>query len=97
MGVYDNEPKIRHQKSVRLTTHQEQKLNHICGLFGIGYQRFFSDTIDYFYMEYLDVASGRVNISTALQISTQKLLDDYIRLKEIKGLTPSAYIRNLKR
>jgi len=89
--IYDNGR--RKQKSVRLTPHQLQKLYHICDLFGISYQRFLSDTIDYFYMTYLDVQSGRVSISQALKTSMLELLDDYIKLRQIKGLVPKPYHR----
>jgi len=92
MGIYDNEG-IRHQKSVRLTTHQEQKLNHLCQVFGIGYQRFFSDCIDFFSMQLYDVISGRISISQALKTSMLELVDDYIKLKEVKGLVPKTYIQ----
>ena len=87
----------RQQKSVRLTPHQVSKLNHICALFGIGYQRFLCDSIDYFYMEYLDVSSGRISINTAMQTSMIKLMDDYIRLKEIKRIAPIQYHKDIPR
>ena len=51
MGLYENDGK-RIAKKVRVTKHQEQKLKHIHELFSITEQRFFTDCIDYFYMEY---------------------------------------------
>ena len=93
MSIYDNTNDHRKQKSVRLTDFQRQKLNHICGLFGITYQRFFCDAIDYFSMHTYDVQSGRVNISTALKESMLQLLDDYVKLKQSKGLIPTPYYR----
>jgi len=92
MSVYDNEGK-RHQLGFRLTTHQQDKVNHICGLFHISHQRLFSDMIDYFFMEYLDIQSGRISISHAIKTSMLDLMDDYIKLKEVKGLKPAPYVR----
>jgi len=92
MSIYDNESK-RHLVGIRLTNHQQQKLKHICELFGISYQRLLTDMLDGFYVEMLDVQSGRINIRDAIKISMLSLIDDYIRLKEIKGLVPKPYTR----
>ena len=92
MGIYDNVGVKRKHKSVRLTPHQEEKLTHIIELFGISEQRFWTDCLDFFYMEMLDVQSGRVNISTAVKTSMLNLIDDYIKLREIKGLTKRPFV-----
>lgn len=89
MSLYDDSK--RKQKSVRLTSYQQQKLDHLCGLFGVSTQRFLSDAIDYAYLDYLEIVTGRVSLNQAIQNSMQKLMDDYIRLKKIKGLVPASH------
>lgn len=89
MSIYDEGK--RKNTVIRLTKHQSDKLKHVCSLFAISQQRLFTDMLDIFYMEYLDVMSGRVNINTAIKTSMISLLDDYVRLKEIKGLKPPSY------
>jgi len=88
MGIYDNEGK-RHRTVVSLTPFQQQKLNHICDLFGLTYQRFFTDCVDRFYCEMLEVQSGRINETKAMQDSMLALVDELVKLRTIKGLVPS--------
>lgn len=90
-SIYDGEK--RKQKSVRLTEFQRRKLDHFCQLFGVGYQRVFSDMIDILYMDILEVQAGRINLTTAIHDSMQKLLDEYVQLRERKGLVPPTYVR----
>jgi len=90
MSLYETEH--RKQKSVRLTLYQQQKLTHICELFGISYQRLFADFVDFFYMDMLEVQSGRVSISHELKRCTLELMDDYLKLKQAKGIIPVPFV-----
>ena len=92
MGLYENDGK-RIAKKVRVTKHQEQKLKHIHELFSITEQRFFTDCIDYFYMEYLEVMSGKINMTTACKTTARKMLDDYTEKNQIAGITSTPYTR----
>lgn len=93
MSIYDNVGEKRVKSGVYLTKHQKDKLQHIEELFGITAQRFWSDALDFFYCHYLDITSGRVSLSTSLKQATMELLDDYIKLKDIKGLKRPTYER----
>ena len=87
MGLYDSEGK-RLRKSVNLTPFQQQKLNHICQLFGLTHQRFFTDSIEFFYCQMIEVQSGRITFHHAMKESMLSLLDEIIKLREMKGLVP---------
>ena len=95
MSIYDNEGK-RINKTIRLTPHLNGKLKRITELFGITEQSFFRDCVDYFFMEYLEVMSGRISYRSAVKDSTRKLFEDFIKLKEVKGLSPVPYSRHKK-
>jgi len=94
MGIYDNIGTKRKKTAIRLTRFQEAKLQHICELFGVTYQRFFSDCIDYFYMDILEVQAGRISLNKAEKDSTKNLYDEYVDLKKLKGLKPAPYLRS---
>ena len=90
MTIYDNDGK-RKLLGVRLTLFQLSKLKHICELFGFTQNIMIGLMIDGFYMEYLEIISGRIDSIKATQQSMLKLIDELIKLRELKGLTPPPY------
>lgn len=93
MSIYDNIGAKPKRITIRLTPHQYNKLAHFAELFGKTYQTILSDAVDRLYMEYLDVASGRIDLSLALQNSMQELLNDYVKLAKTKGLIKPPFYR----
>jgi len=91
MGFYKTK---RHLQGIRLTAYQEDKVKNICATFGITRQRLFCDLLDSFYAETIDIMSGRISIGTAIKTSALGLLDDYIKLREVKGLLPHRFPGN---
>ena len=97
MGIYQNVGAQLKRKSVRLSPFQADKLKHIEELFNRTDQQFFSDAVDYFYMNYLEVQTGRISYSQAMKQGMLEMLDDYIKLAEIKGLERKPYFLRRKR
>jgi len=93
MSIYDNVEGKKINKTLRLTPHLASKLKHITELFGVTEQSFLRDCIDYFYCEYLSIMSGQVSYRQAVNLSMQKLIEDFIKLKDIKGLRTPPYVR----
>jgi hypothetical protein len=95
-SIYENGGK-RIRVSVNLTPFQRDKLEKVCDLFGVSYQRFLADCVDYYFMEYLEVATGRVDLNHSIQNAMEKLLDDMVKLRTSKGLVPHTLPSHLNR
>jgi hypothetical protein len=79
------------QVVIRLTGFQTERLEKICGTFGISQQRLFTDLLDNFTVSYWQNISGNATINGATKESAQELLDQYVNLKGLKGAVKSPY------
>lgn len=93
MGLYDTGK--RKLVGIRLTQYQQDKLNRVCSTFGISHQRLFSDFVDYFAVQYLNVVSGTESINSATKESAQRLFDDMVDLKGLRGEVKKTYSQRL--
>lgn len=82
MSIYDNVGGKLKKFSIRLTPFQAERLKHICDMFNISYQRFFSDSVDFFTVCSWEVTSGKVHISKAQKDAMQQQLDTYVELRK---------------
>jgi hypothetical protein len=97
MGFYDGVKGQVHRHTVYNNDFQEHKLNNILNLYNKSRVDIWQDFIDVVFANHLEILGGRITYKDTLEMSCRKLIDDYIKLKEVKGLVPKTFVRIQKR